>query len=57
MSEPNKPLSNAELQRAFRARQRDAGLTEIRGIYAPPALHGRIKQAVARLLRRVLPPV
>ena len=57
MADTKRRNAIAERQRSFRARQRDAGLAEIRGIYAPPALHSRLKQAVARLLRRVLPPV
>jgi hypothetical protein len=45
------PKSNAELQRAFRARQREAGNAEVRGLFAPPALHARIKRYALKLLR------
>jgi hypothetical protein len=48
--------TSAELQRAYRLRQREAGRSEVRGIYVPPDLHARIKQYAARLLRAIDAP-
>jgi hypothetical protein len=44
------PQTNKEKQEAFRARQAMLGHTEVRGIYAPPALHAAIKEAAKKLL-------
>lgn len=41
--------SNAERQRAFRARLRADGLTEVRGVFARPEHHDRVKRYAARL--------
>jgi hypothetical protein len=51
-TKPKPPLTNAELQRAFRARQKESGKTEVRGIFAPPTLHERIKLYASRLVAR-----
>ena len=42
-------LSNAEKQQAHRDRQAKAGLTEVRGIYARPELHDKIKTYAKKL--------
>src|SRR6185312_5284688 len=39
--------TTAERQRAYKARKADAGLTEVRGIYAPPERHAAIREAAA----------
>jgi hypothetical protein len=44
--------SNREKQEAFRARQAMLGHTEVRGIYAPPALHAAIKEAARKLVEQ-----
>lgn len=36
--------TNAQNQQALRARRLEQGLTEVRGIYLPPALHKWLKQ-------------
>ena len=38
----------AERQQALRAKRAAAGLTEVRGIWAPPADHAAIKASVKR---------
>jgi hypothetical protein len=43
-------LSNAERQEALRARRALLGVTEVRGIYLPPALHASLKEHAAKLL-------
>ena len=35
-----------------RARAKDAGLAEVRGILAPPLRHPEVKEAAAKVLRR-----
>ena len=40
-----------------RAREKLAGLEEVRGILAPPARHAEVKEAAAKLLRRKPKPV
>lgn len=47
---PPMPQSSKEKQEAFRARQAMLGQTEVRGIYAPPALHAAIKEAAKKML-------
>lgn len=39
-------MTTAARQRALRARRRAQGLQEVRGIWAPPEQHQRIKQVV-----------
>jgi hypothetical protein len=48
-------LSNAERQEALRARRALLGVTEVRGIYLPPALHASLKEHAAKLLRAYKP--
>ena len=38
-------------QRAYRERKAAAELAEVRGIFAPPTLHAKIKAAAAKLLK------
>jgi len=42
-------LSNKDKQRQYRERQSAEGLTEVRGIYAKPEEHGRIKRYAKKL--------
>jgi hypothetical protein len=49
------PLSNKEKQDAYRARKAMLGLTEVRGIFLPPELHEKLKEAAKKLLRKVPP--
>ena len=53
----NPPMaqSSKEKQEAFRARQAMLGHTEVRGIYAPPALHAAIKEAARKLVEQQKP--
>jgi Zn ribbon nucleic-acid-binding protein len=44
------PQSSKEKQEAFRARNAMLGLTEVRGIFAPPELHAAIKEAARKLV-------
>jgi hypothetical protein len=46
------PLSSKEKQEAFRARQSMLGLKEVRGIYLPEAMHDKLKQIAAELLKK-----
>ena len=46
------PKTTAERQRAYRARQRQDGKTEVRGIYAHPAEHLAIRRAADAVLAR-----
>jgi hypothetical protein len=39
----------SQRQAAFRARRRAEGLEEVRGIWAPKALHKQIKQEAGRI--------
>jgi hypothetical protein len=41
--------TTAQRQEALRARRAMLGLTEVRGIYLPPALHPKLKQIAAKL--------
>lgn len=43
--------TTAERQRAYKARKAEAGLTEVRGIYAPAERHHAIREAAAKVLR------
>jgi hypothetical protein len=49
------PQTSKEKQEAFRARQAMLGQTEVRGIYAPPALHAAIKEAARKLVEQQKP--
>lgn len=42
----------AERQRDYKARQREAGLVEVRGIYAHPDDHASIRAHAAKLHKR-----
>lgn len=44
----------AARQRAYRTRKAEQGATEVRGIFAPAAVHARIKAYAARLAREAL---
>ncbi len=46
------PQSSKEKQEAFRARNAMLGLTEVRGLYAPPSLHAAIKKAAQKLITK-----
>lgn len=52
LQNPPMALSNKEKQEAFRARNALLGMTEVRGIYLPPALHATLKAEAKRLLKR-----
>jgi hypothetical protein len=41
--------TNKEKQEAFRARNAMLGMTEVRGIYLPPALHAKLKELAKKL--------
>jgi hypothetical protein len=47
------PQSSKEKQEAFRARNAMLGLTEVRGVYLPPALHAELKAHARKLAKRV----
>lgn len=49
MTAPVKPATVRS--RAFRERKAAAELAEVRGIFAPVALHAKIKAAVAKLVK------
>lgn len=44
------PQSSKEKQESFRARNAMLGLTEVRGIYLPPELHAKLKEAAKAML-------
>lgn len=46
------PQTPAERKADERARIALLGLTEVRGIYLPPALHKEIKEAARKLLKK-----
>lgn len=46
----------AQRQEAMRARRAMLGMTEVRGIYAPPELHAAIKEFARKLSRRATKP-
>ncbi len=43
--------TNSARQRAYKARQKAKGLTEVRGIYAPAAEHARIRSEARESLK------
>lgn len=45
--------SSREKQEAFRARQAMLGMTEVRGIYLPPAMHADLKAYARKLVESV----
>lgn len=47
-------LSSKEKQEAFRARNAMLGMTEVRGIFLPPALHHELKKLARELARKHL---
>lgn len=47
--------TTAERQRAYRQARAAEGLTEVRGIYAPPEKHAAIREAAAKVLRPAKP--
>lgn len=49
MTAPVKPTTLR--QRAYRERKAAAELVEVRGIFAPPKLHPKIKQEAAKLIK------
>ena len=44
----------AQRKAAQRAREKLAGLSEVRGILAPAALHGEVREAAGKALTRAL---
>lgn len=44
--------TTAERQREFKARKAAEGMTEVRGIFAPPDRHADIREAAAKALRK-----
>jgi hypothetical protein len=44
--------TNAERVAAYRARKREQGLPEVRGIYAPKELHAKIKEEAKKITKR-----
>lgn len=44
--------TNTERVQALRARLKEAGLSEVRGIWAPAALHSEVREQAAKLIRR-----
>lgn len=53
MTAPVKPATLR--QRAYRERKAAAELAEVRGIFAPPTLHPKIKAEAAKLIKPVEP--
>ena len=51
--ETPKPMTNAERQRAFRARKAGQTTTEVRGLFAHPDDHQAIREAAKRLADRL----
>lgn len=45
------PQTNAQRQEALRAKREMLGLTEVRGIYLPPALHQKLKEMAQKLAK------
>ena len=43
--------NNAGWQQAYRDRKREAGLTEVRGIWLPPSKHKKLKQASEAIMQ------
>lgn len=50
--ETPKPMTNAERQRAFRARKAAQTSTEVRGLFAHPDDHQVVKNYAAKLARK-----
>lgn len=46
------PMTNKDKQAAYRQRQAEQGLQEVRGIFLPPELHAELKAHAAKLLKR-----
>lgn len=46
------PQSTKERQEALRAKRAMLGMTEVRGIYAPPELHAAIKEQARKLVKK-----
>jgi hypothetical protein len=46
------PLTSKEKQEAFRARIKEQGLSEVRGIFLPPDKHDELKQFARKLMKR-----
>ena len=51
-TEATKPMTNAERQRAFRARKAGQTKTEVRGLFAHPDDHKSVKDYAAKLARK-----
>ena len=45
-------MTNAERQRELRQRRKEAGYTEIRGLYAPTEKHAQIKAQIRKELQK-----
>jgi hypothetical protein len=52
MTDAPKPLTNAERQRAFRARKAGQSTTEVRGVFAHPDDHQAVKDYAAKLSKK-----
>jgi hypothetical protein len=50
---PPMPQTTKERQEALRARRLMLGMTEVRGVYLPPALHAELKAHARKLGERV----
>ena len=51
-TEATKPMTNAERQRAFRARKAGQTKTEVRGLFANPDDHQAVKDYASKLARK-----
>lgn len=51
-TEATKPMTNAERQRAFRARKAAQAATEVRGAFAHPDDHQAVKDYAAKLAKK-----
>ena len=51
-TEAPKPMTNAERQRAFRARKAGQATTEVRGLFAHPDDHQAVKDYAAKLSKK-----
>lgn len=47
--------TNAQRQEALRAKRYMLGLTEVRGIYLPPAEHAKLKELARKMAQKLLP--
>lgn len=52
MTMPPMPQSTKERQEALRVRRLMLGMTEVRGIYLPPALHAELKAHARKLAKK-----